>query len=450
MDKCISALAVALAVTPAAAAQPANQHGGETLYRFTGGSDGGGPFGGLVSDGQGNLYGTTAAGGLATCESPIDAPGCGVVFEVSRQPGKPGGWAETVLYTFGGGSDGNGPLSGLVRDASGNLFGTTEVGGMGTGACAGGCGTVFEVSPPAGGNGAWRETVLYSFGATATDGEFPYGGLIQDAQGNLYGTTPDGGAAGLGTIYEISPQGGGKWTETILHDFRPENGAAPVTNLLLGADGTLFGTALEGFVGGKLCKDLGACGTVFALRPPKAGKSERSFSVLFRFPGNGNDGLYPMSALVIDRQGRLIGTTENFGISHGQQANGTVFRLSPPTQAGQSWTLETLLAFTTVGSYPEAPVLQGPHRVLYGTTLQSGTGINGGGLVFALSPPAPGGNTWQETPLFTFSAAGDGAMPVAGVIADSEGRLYGTASTGGGDQCMAPFCGTVFRVTPPN
>jgi hypothetical protein len=156
-----------------------------------------------------------------------------------------------------------------------------------------------------------------------------------------------------------------------------------------------------------------------------------------------------MGALVIDGQGRLIGTTENFGIDHGQQANGTVFRLSPPAQGGQSWTLQTLLDFTTIGSYPEAPVLQGPHHVLYGTTSQSGTGIEGGGLVFALAPPAPGRQSWQETPLFTFSSARDGAMPLAGLIADPEGRLYGTASTGGSDQCSAPFCGTVFRVTPP-
>jgi uncharacterized repeat protein (TIGR03803 family) len=426
------------------ATQPAA--GADILYHFSGGADGGGPFGGLVSDDKGNFYGTTAAGGLAGCDSPVDAPGCGVVFRLSPPAGGHGAWQETVLYTFTGGADGNGPLAGLVRDSAGNLFGTTEAGGVATGECFGGCGVVFEISPPSGGSGAWTETVLHSFGAVAGDGTFPAGELAIDAMGNLFGTTPSGGSDGLGTVFEISPQGGG-WAETILHNFKRGDGEAPVAGLLLETDGTLFGTAELGSSGGKFCKTSIDCGTIFSLSPPAERAAAWTYTVLFRFPATGRDGLYPLATLVKDPQGRLLGTTENFGRSHGQQANGTVFRLSPPAKPGAAWTLATLFAFTDIGSYPQAPVLQGRHHMLYGTTMQAGTGVHGNGLVFALSPPAGGSGAWQETPLFSFPAIGDGEFPMAGLIANAKGWLYGTASAGG-KNCAVPFCGTVFRVAP--
>ncbi len=438
------ATAMVLGLAPAAA-QDRHEGKADILYSFTGGTDGGGSFGGLVMDDHGNLYGTTAAGGIATCASPIDAPGCGVVFEISPPAGKNGKWSETVLYTFAGGTDGNGPLAGLVRDANGNLFGTTAAGG--SSACNG-CGTVFEISPPAGGVGPWTETVLYRFGASTADGRFPVAGLVEDAHGNLYGTTPEGGANDLGTVFEISPQSGGGWTETILHDFQKSDGAAPAAGLLLAADGTLFGTAEEGTTGDKACHKLAVCGTVFQLSPPAGGQGAWSFAVLFRFPGNGRNGLYPAAPLVQDAQGRLLGTTSNGGLSGGAQANGTVFRLSPPARRDGTWKLATLLAFTTEGSYPAAPVLQGGGGTLYGTTTQAGTGNPGGGLVYALTPPGKGGKDWTETALSTFPKARDGAMPMAGVIPDSAGRLYGTTSTGGFDNCAGPFCGTVYRVEP--
>jgi len=445
----ILGLASLLAISPAALAADPGKDGADILYRFTGGTDGGGPFGGLVRDSLGNLYGTTAAGGVPGCQSPVDAPGCGVVFELSPPASGHGAWTETVLYTFTGGTDGNGPLAGLTRDSSGNLFGTTEAGGADAGGCALGCGIAFEISPPAAGQTVWTETVLHRFGATSSDGQFPSAAMVEDADGNLYSTTPAGGAAGLGTVFELSPQAGGGWSETILHDFQIGDGSAPIAGLLLDEGGTLYGTGETGSTGGKLCQALDDCGTVFSLSPPSGGQTEWAFSVLFRFPGDDRDGLYPLGTLIKDPEGRLVGTTSNFGTLRGQQTNGTVFRLSPPTQAGQAWKLRTLFYFTTIGSYPNAGVLQGPHHVLYGTTLQAGTGIAGGGLVYALAPPAPGSTSWQETKLFSFPKPGDGAMPLAGLIADPQGRLYGTASIGGDAPCNVPFCGTVYRVTPP-
>ena len=445
------AAACAMGLLPAAAASNRPKVHAETLYSFTGGSDGGGSFGGLVQDAQGNLYGTTAAGGLDSCDSPIDAPGCGVVFELTPPVSGHGPWIETVLHTFTGttGADGDGPLAGLTRDAQGNLFGTTETGGGVPGPCVNGCGIAFELSPPSGGAGAWTETVLYRFGATAADAMFPYAGLVQDARGNLYGTTPDGGANGLGTVYELSPLQGGGWSETILHDFQISDGSGPLAGLLLAKDGSLFGTADLGSAGGRFCRNQGNCGTVFHLTPPAPGRTGWTFAVLFRFPGDGRDGLFPLAALVQDASGRLYGTTNNYGLHDGEEANGTVFRLSPPHTTGGTWALKTLEAFTTDGAYPGASVLPGPGGVLFGTTEQAGTANpDGNGLVFALTPPARRGAGWTVTDLYTFSSAGAGAMPMAGVIADTAGRLYGTTSTGGGATCVGPFCGAVYRVTP--
>ena len=147
----------------------------KTLYNFNG-EDGGTPQASVVFDQSGNLYGTTLAGAYKS----------GTVFQLV--PGADGQWTENVLYTFTGGKDGWQPLAGLTLDASGNLYGTTSLGGSGQ--CGGGCGTVFEVIP--GANGQWTEKVLYNF--NDSDGNYPRGGVIFDSTGNLYGTTENGGA----------------------------------------------------------------------------------------------------------------------------------------------------------------------------------------------------------------------------------------------------------------
>ena len=147
-----------------------------------------------------------------------------------------GRWTETVLYSFGNGNDGADPRAGLTMDAAGNLYGTTLDGGIY------GKGTVFELSPGAG--GGWAETILYSFG-NGTDAAIPVGGLIMDGAGDIYGTSEADGAGGCGTVYELS-HGAGAWTETVLHSFDGIHGCAPQAALVMDAAGNLYGTTIDG------------------------------------------------------------------------------------------------------------------------------------------------------------------------------------------------------------
>jgi len=216
----------------------------KVLYSFqNNGSDGNYPYASLISDTQGNLYGTTSMGG---------AYGYGAVFELSPVGGT---WTETVLYSFcsQGGSnctDGADPVAALIQDSNGNFYGSTTSGGAG-------CGTVFELTPAAG--GGWTETVLHSF--TGTDGCYPYAGVVSDASGNLYGTTFEGGAYDSGAVFELTL---GDWTETVLHSFHSRDGRGPAAGLIFDAKGDLYGTTFTGG-GGTLCHQ--GCGTVFELHP---------------------------------------------------------------------------------------------------------------------------------------------------------------------------------------
>jgi len=197
------------------------------LYTFTGGTDGGTPYAGLISDSKGNLYGTTYGGGSSTCQ-------CGTVFELS--PGSNGTWSEKVLYAFTGyPSDGAGPLAAVISDSKGNFYGTTTGGG------AYGEGVVFELTP--GANNTWAEKVLYSFGFGPADGLIPYGGVVQDSAGNLYGSTYYGGTYGVGTVFELSLGSNGSWTEKVLYTFTGVNdGSAPLGRLIFDGAGNLYGT----------------------------------------------------------------------------------------------------------------------------------------------------------------------------------------------------------------
>jgi uncharacterized repeat protein (TIGR03803 family) len=184
--------------------------GSETvLYSFAGGADGTNPYAGLLRDGAGNLYGTTTGGGAPQLIAPVSgifpgppgtrpapAHGNGVVFELIRCDSEPSGYEFKVLYSFTGGADGAVLYAGLIRDAAGNLYGTTVYGG-GSRAGSSGCGTVFKLTP----TGA--ETMLHSF--TEEDGANPQAGLIQDAAGNLYGTTSAGGVYGNGVVFKLAP-----------------------------------------------------------------------------------------------------------------------------------------------------------------------------------------------------------------------------------------------------
>ena len=200
------------------------------LHSFTG-PDGAAPLAGLIFDAAGNLYGTTANGG---------ADNNGVVFKLT--PGPDGTWTESVLYSFTGGADGANPwLAGLVFDAAGNLYGMTEGGG------GSGRGVVLKLTPNP--DGTWTESVLHSF--TGPDGSFPFAGLILDAAGNLYGTTDDGGSGGCtdgcGVVFKLAPNPDGTWTESVLYSFRLLGGGArPHAGLTFDAAGNLYGTTLKG------------------------------------------------------------------------------------------------------------------------------------------------------------------------------------------------------------
>jgi uncharacterized repeat protein (TIGR03803 family) len=386
----------------------------KVLHNFNNdGTDGYYPEVGLIVDAAGNLYGTTTAGG---------AYNSGTVFELTPAAG--GGWTETVLHNFGNGTDGATPYAGLIFDAAGNLYGTTQYGGTY------GVGTVFELTPA--GGGSWTEKVLYSFNLNGTDGAVPEAGLIVDAAGNLYGTTYFGGTYLYGTVFELTPAGGGGWTEQVLHSFNNNgaDGSLPAAGLIFDAAGNLYGTTVNGGTGSNCV--LG-CGTVFELTPAAGGGWTEQ--VLHSFNNNGADGSTPFAGLIFDAAGNLYGTT----FAGGTYGYGTVFELTPA--AGGGWTETVLHNFGngTDGTAPYAGLIFDAAGNLYGTTSYGGT--YNYGTVFELTPAAGGG--WTETVLHNFGNGTDGITPYAGLIFDAAGNLYGTTFVGG-----TYGYGTVFEVTP--
>jgi uncharacterized repeat protein (TIGR03803 family) len=261
------------------------------LHSFTGGNDGYGPGGGLTMDRKGNFYGTTPDGGVSYS---------GVVFQLSQHRGS---WRERVIHAFNGGTEGGvGSLGRLLIDRRGDLYGVTEIGG------AHSAGTAYKLTRSA---GKWQFTTLYAFKGTPDCGS-PYGGLIADRHGNLYGTTYYGGANGLGCVFELTGTGG-SYNERVLYSFAGGNdGSAPTTTLLLAGSRTLYGTTSGG---GSSCD----CGTVFKLNAKTGAES-----VLHAFTG-GFDGAYPYYGLLRDSSGHLLGTT----VAGGTSGQGTVFEVTP-------------------------------------------------------------------------------------------------------------------------
>ncbi len=231
------------------------------LYTFLGKSnnnDGLQPSGGLVIDSAGNLYGVTAYGGTGGCILLGIPYGCGTVYELSPPQQKGGQWTETILYSFQSGNDGYFPLDNLTFDRAGNLYGSTIFGGGKGTTCdvfyGGNCGTAFKLSPPKQKGGDWTERVLHSF-AGGSDGAYPYGGLVLDSKGALYGATSIGGdesgecrSPGCGTVFKLRPptKKGGPWAEEILHRFKGSEGATPGAGVIFGTDGNLYGPASAG------------------------------------------------------------------------------------------------------------------------------------------------------------------------------------------------------------
>ncbi|MGA3213875.1 MAG: choice-of-anchor tandem repeat GloVer-containing protein, partial [Terriglobales bacterium] len=461
-------LVIVLQLAPAAWAQYTES----ALHTFTGGSDGSVPYAGVISDSKGNLYGATYYGGnTSACKASGYPPGCGVVFELSPPESGGSSWTETVLYSFcpAGGSpctdtDGLNPYSSLVFDSGGNLYGTTVSGGVNS------SGTVFKLSPPGSGVGPWTETVLYNFCSVNNpvdcfDGSYPYGNLIFDSKGNLYGTAAAGGGPyedecsnSCGLVFELSPPSGGSgpWTETVLASFGGiDSGGTPYAGLVFDSKGNLYGTLFSGNGGGDYDD-----GVVFELSPTDSGSGPWTETVPYSFSGTG--GSNPFAGLTFDSKGNLYGTTEGGGAIGG----GVVFQLTPPSDGSGPWTETLPYSFKggSDGGTPDGTLIVSAQGNLYGTTLTGGTnrygcsgaGIDGCGVAFELRPPSSGSGAWTETVLYTFTGESDGALPHAGLTIDSRGNLYGSASAGGdtttancpGGILVQPGCGVLFELAP--
>jgi uncharacterized repeat protein (TIGR03803 family) len=408
--KCLATLGTALTilVSSLTGASGAATSTYKILHVFEGAKN---PSGGLTWDGGGNLYGTTMFGG---------AHDAGTVFKLKPNPD--GTWTSRILHSFRG-EDGRNPGAGVIFDAAGNLYGTTNWGG----AC---CGVVFKLAPKP--DGTWTESVLYRFTGGA-DGLRPLARLVFDAAGNLYGTTSNGGASGLGcdtnpgcgVVFKLTPEPDGTWRESVLDTFTGANGLYPVAGLLFDATGNLYGTTV---IGGDLtCLSGAGCGVVFKLTPNPDGTWTET--VLHSFTGG--DGAEPYAGLVFDAAGDLYGTT-----SWGGAYYGVVFKLAP--RADGTWKESVLHSFTGSDGAGSSTLIFDAAGNLYGT---AGGGIGcaqaGCGVVFKLTPTASG---WTERVLHFFK--GYGQYPSGPVIFDQVGNLYGTAYSGSNNY------GLVFEITP--
>jgi uncharacterized repeat protein (TIGR01451 family) len=452
------------AITPSISAQ---QQGNFTvLHNFTGPpSDGRNPATGLTIDSSGNLYGTTSgtafmvrpdgteivlhnfAGGATDAANPNGltlgadgnfygsasgggASGKGLVFSMTPEG------VVTILYSFKGSpTDGSFPESAPIRDAAGNLYGTTRDGGAFP-CYGGGCGTVYKLSPDG------TETVLHNFAGAPNDGANPQSGsLIQDSAGNFYATTLNGGTSDLGTVFRLSPDG----TETVLYSFvgpannggtstgPPNDGAGPIGGVIMDAAGNLYGTTLNG--------GAYSGGTLFKLSPAGAETLPHSF-------GGTSDGRSPYAGLVMDSAGNLYGTL-----------SGAVFELSP----GGTYTV--LHNFSgSEGGNTFAGLVQDGARNLYGTTYGDGSspcsveGPGRCGIVFKVRPPTadliihslaptliPSGATLTYT-IIVNNSGPDAANDVSIQDAIPAGTTFNSVSVSAGS-CTAPAAGDTGTVT---
>jgi uncharacterized repeat protein (TIGR03803 family) len=400
----------------------------KVVYSFQGPPDGILPQAGLVADAAGNLYGTTINGG---------ASNCGTVFELSP-PSTPGGpWTEKILYSFPLKVIGSAnPAGTLIFDKHGNIFGTGYGGGVGNN-----YGSVFELSPPSVAGGDWIETDIWIFNnGVKNDGEYPLDKLVMDANGNLYGNTPSGGAHGDGMVFELIPPStsDAQWRERILYHFGAvtNDGVAPIGDLFL-RDGVLYGTTV---LGGKLDG-----GTVFQL----VGKPGLwTQTILYNF-ALGDD---PVGGLVADGTGNFYGTTRGGGNSTNCPVGcGTIYELSPPAAAGDPWQENTLYVFNKNGdgALPLGTLWRDKLGDLYGTANQGGINGSNLGTVFKLKPPAISGAAWTFVALHSFRGAtfGDGANPYGALILVN-GAFYGTTDNGGERYTETRTGGAVYSIVP--
>jgi uncharacterized repeat protein (TIGR03803 family) len=365
------------------------------VAKFAGGvNDGGKPFGGLVADASGAMYGTTSIGGKSNK---------GTVFKLTPS-GKT--FTKTILHHFTGAS-GATPYAGLAIDGNKNLYGVTTAGGSKS------KGVIFKLTAP-----NYAQSVLYNFKGDATDGGNPYAALARDGAGVLYGATTTGGSKGLGTTFTLTGT-----TYKVTHHFTGgADGDNPHGALILDASKNVFGTTLEG--------GAPALGTIYKLAP------NGTRTILHTF-ATSNDGKQPYGGLFM-KGTALFGTT----FTGGSQNKGSVFEIMPPSTA----TTPLLFSFTGVtGANPYAGVVADAATILYGTTFNGGA--QNKGAVFQLIPPANGQTTWSESVMYSFlGGANNAANPYAPLLlGKTAGTLFGTTSAGGNAACPSG-CGTVFKL----
>jgi uncharacterized repeat protein (TIGR03803 family) len=408
--KALVLVAVTLILVASAWASPET-----VLYNFctqTSCVDGYLPYGPLVADTSGNhLYGTTYQGGTSNY---------GEVFELTNSGGS---WSQTVLYSFLGpsNSDGANPCGGLVLDSAGNIYGTTYAGGPSNE------GTVFQLSKS---GSTWKETVLHAFAdVSGSDGYGPYGSLVADAGGNLYGTAYAGGKVGDGIVFQLKPSGS-KWTYHVIHTFSGSGGGyVPYAGVVVDQkNGYLYGTTYYGGV-------IWNVGVIYQLREVSGVWIS---SIVYTFLGD-TLGAYPEAALATDTAGNLYGTTNqggNFNL-------GSVFKLT--AGKNNTFTQKVIYSFRGYankdGSAPQfAGVTLDAAGNLYGTTYQGGSSAANNlnyGTVYKLAA-----STYKENVLWSFGTTGDGYYPYHQPILVN-GKLYGTTNNGG-----LHGGGTVYEATP--
>jgi hypothetical protein len=388
MKRCIticSALTVLFVTSPRSEAQTFT-----TIYSLAGTSSGFNPNGTPFIGAGGVLYITDAEGGTGTtCTF-----GCGTVVSLTPPVPPSTMWTASTIYNFQGAPDGEYPGSGVIAGPNGTLVGTSAYGGTMNNPrfCppGGGCGTVFELTPPAEPGGLWTNQIIVDFPAANVD-TF---GLVMGPNGVFYGATQYGGAEacddyGCGSIYEVEPPStpGGSWTRMPIHHFPGGlDGEFPNSPLVVGANGVLYGTFQQG----------GAFnyGGIFSLTPPQTTGDPWQYSRLYSF------------------KNAIAGTT------------------------------------------PYAGLATGPDGILYGTTYRGGPGCGSAGCfgtVFSMTPPAAPGDTWTKTGLYAFKGgADDGSDPASlgsNLVVGTDGTVYGVAADGGGTACGGQGCGVLFNLT---
>jgi uncharacterized repeat protein (TIGR03803 family) len=366
-----------------------------------------------ISPDDGVLYGTTYFGGTLFY---------GAVFSLAPPASAGGSWTETVLWNFGAAGDGQYPIGGVLLGPGGVIYGTAGGGAYGQG-------TVYALAPPASSGGAWTETLLYSF-TGGRDGAGPQGALAIDKKGVLFGATSGGGTANWGAVFSLSPpvSTGAPWTEATLHSFTPGDGLHPTAGVVIGSGGVLYGSTVEGGSAG--------LGAVFSVTPPASPGGPWSETIIHSFTGSPGDGVDSFANVTLGGDGVLYGMTTAggsarggtvfsltpSGLQGGDWTETILYNFGSGNPKSEGWEPRGGL------------VLSGETGALYGTTEYTASGPNDNGILygvlFELTPPAPPESAWTLHVLHTFAET-DGANPYAGLVRGGGGILYGTTQNGG-------------------